>query len=116
MTGKESSNLVLFKENRNRQSAPGVAHKIKKTNKEKLEQKSNHIACRKGTHTTLRCCVARHVGNPQKTGVLGPRLVSRAGVQALFCVPSAYGCKLLSLYINSLSSRPSLTPSNAWEA
>jgi hypothetical protein len=108
--------LGPFSEYRKRQQAAGLPHKIIKANKGKLRQKSNHMSSIKRTHTTLPCCFADAFGNPQKTGNLGPRPVSRASVQALSCVTNAYGCNLLSSYINGLNSRPSLPPSNAWEA
>jgi hypothetical protein len=97
-----------------RQQAAELPHKIMRANKGKSGRISNHTGISKRTHTTLRSCFADAFENPRKTGIMGPRLVSRAGVQALFCVLSAYGCKLLSLYINDLNSRPSLPPSNAW--
>ncbi len=49
------SRYILKIHSLKRQSAPGVAHKIKKTNKGKLGRKSNHIARSKRTHTTLPC-------------------------------------------------------------
>ena len=113
MTGKESSNLVLFKENRNCQSAPDELHKIKKANKEKLGRKSNHTGSSKGTHTTLRCCVDGAIENPQKTELLGPRPNCRGRLKALPWVQNAYGARLLLPYINNLNPRPPLPHSNA---
>lgn len=113
MTRMETSNWVLFKENCNRQSAPEELHKIKKANKEKLGRKSNHTGSSKGTHTTLRCCFACHVANPQKSGVLGPRQDCRGRLKALPWVQNAYGACLLLPYISNLNSRPPLPLSNA---
>lgn len=98
-----------------RQQAARSLYKIKKTSKGKLGRKSNHMGSSKGTHTTLRCCFARHVANPQKTTVLCPRLNCRGRMKAPTWVQNAYGAYLLSLYINDLNSRPSLSPSNARE-
>lgn len=96
--------------------APRMLVKNREISNKERAQEIQRSALNGGTHTTLPCCVARHVRNPQKTRVLGARPVSRTGVQALSCVPNAYGCNLLSSYINGLNSRPSLPPSNAWEA
>lgn len=107
--------LRQFDKYRNRRKAPEKLDKGNFKIKES-EQEKQRASLNIGTHTTLPCCVARHVRNPQKTRVLGARPVSRTGVQALSCVPNAYGCNLLSSYINDLNYRPPLPPSNAWEA
>lgn len=113
MTGKQSSNLVSFKESRNRRSATDELHKIKKTSKGKLGRKSNHTGSSKRTHTTLRCCVGRHVGNPQKTAVLAPSQICRGLPKAPLCLARTYRDLLLSTFINNLNYRRPLPLANA---
>jgi hypothetical protein len=96
-----------------RLQAARLPHKIMRANKWKSGQKSNHTGSSKRTHTTLRRCVAHHVENPQKSGVLGPRQICSGRLKALPWVQNVYGACLLLPYINNLNPRPPLPLSNA---
>jgi hypothetical protein len=99
----------------NRQRAPQRPRK----NLDELKRKAQRTICstdnKKGTHTTLRCCVAGATGNPPKTDLLGHRRLSRAYLKALSWALSAYIDYLLTLYIKDLIPRRSLIPALARE-
>jgi hypothetical protein len=88
-----------------RPQASWPALKIGYADKKKSLSKSYTAQLNYGTHTTLRCCFAYAIGNPQKTALLGARPVSRWRLKALFCVLSDYMSGLLSSYINNLTCR-----------
>jgi hypothetical protein len=89
-----------------RQQAAGLPHKIIKTNKGKLGQKSNHMGSSKRTHIMLRCCVLARAGKARKTAKYAPRRNSRCARKAHFCCGMTYNALLETAYFNSLRYRP----------
>ena len=77
--------------------APRMLVKKWKLKRKERAQEKQRSALNVGTHTTLRCCVARPVENPQKTGVLGSRQICRGLLKAPLCVARTYRGHLLSI-------------------
>ena len=101
--------LRQFDKYRSRRKAPEKL--VKKGFKiKKSEQDKQRAVVHVGTHTTLLCCAARPVGNPQKTAVLAPSQISRGLSKAPLCVARTYRDRLLSTYINDLKYRRPHSP------
>jgi 5-enolpyruvylshikimate-3-phosphate synthase len=84
--------------------AGGMLVKMNRANKENAQENHSAIEIR-GTHTTLRCCVAVCAGNPQKTANIGPRAIHKRPRIALCRAYQPYGLSLLSSYFNGLENR-----------
>jgi hypothetical protein len=84
-------------------AAPGMLVKVGIQNK-KSEQENHRAMESRGTHTTLLCCVSGLPGNPQKSGVIGPRAIHRSQRKALCRAYQPYGLSLLASYFNGLEN------------
>lgn len=100
MSKGENGILVLHNDNRKRRKASGLPHKIIKTYKGKLGQKTSHIARSRRTHTTLPCSCRACAAMSQKTGVIAGIHKSIAAREALPAANGGYRNRILCRYLS----------------
>lgn len=100
-------NCTVFR----RQMAAWPSLKIRGADNGKSLGRSGTAWANNGTHTTLTLCVLAVPGNPQKTGIYGPRQIHSGASKAKICDQRPYEGSLESAYFRGLASRPCLSPS-----